>query len=224
MPGANENKNYHLICNAFSLVPPISDTVVANNGCTSHCFKPDTPCDDKQPVCDGLRVSLPNGTLIWATHTGLLPVYIPLPPISNYARHFSFFPGLTSKSLISIGQFFDDGYSAIFTAHTVCLVKDVSYAVVGHHNRSNGLWYIALTASTLPSHPPFPQAHVNSAYRMKTLKDLVIYLHRACFSPVVSTCTKSINAGYFTTWIGLTSAFVRKDLPKAIAAAKDHPR
>ena len=59
---------------------------------------------------------------------------------------------------------------------------------------------------------------------MKTLEDLVIYLHRACFSPMVSTWTKAINTGYFTTWPGLTSSLVRTHLHKAIVTAKGRIR
>ena len=59
---------------------------------------------------------------------------------------------------------------------------------------------------------------------MKTLKDLVIYLHRGCFSPMVSTWTKAIDAGYFTNLPGLISAIVRKHLPKAITTIKVHLR
>jgi hypothetical protein len=59
---------------------------------------------------------------------------------------------------------------------------------------------------------------------MKTLQDLVVYLHRACFSPVTRTWTATIDAGYFATWPGLTSALVRKHLPKSIATAKGHLR
>ena len=150
MPGANKNKNCTLICNVFPLVSPSSATVFANTGCTSHCCKIDTPCDNKQPVHDGLRVRLPNSTSIQATHTGLLPADGPLLPISTDTRCVSLFTGLTSKTLISIGQFFYGGYSAVFTAHTIHLIKDDASTVVGHHNRSNGLWDIALTTSTPP--------------------------------------------------------------------------
>ena len=155
MPGANKTKNCHLICNGFSLVPPSSATVVTDTSCTSLCFKLDTTCNKKKPVRDGLRVGLPNGTSIQATHTGLLPADCPLPPLLTNACRVSLFPGLTSKALISIGNFFDDGYSAVFTAHIVRLVKYDASAVVVHRNRSNCLWYIAITASAPPSNPPF---------------------------------------------------------------------
>ena len=123
----------------FYLVPPSSATAVANTGCTSHCFKLDTPCEDKQPACDGRRVGFSNGTLMQATHTSLLPADGPLPPLSTDARRVRLFPGITSKSLISIGQFCDDGYSAVFTSHTVRLVKYDAYTVVGHRNLFNSL-------------------------------------------------------------------------------------
>ena len=48
---------------------------------------------------------------------------------------------------------------------------------------------------------------------MKTKADLVQYLYRCAFSPVVHTWTKAINAGYFATWPGLTSELVHKHLP-----------
>ena len=59
---------------------------------------------------------------------------------------------------------------------------------------------------------------------MKTKADLVQYLHRAAFSPVVSTWTRAIDAGFFATWPGLTSDLVRKHLPKSLATAKGHLR
>ena len=57
---------------------------------------------------------------------------------------------------------------------------------------------------------------------MRTKADLVQYLHRCAFSPVVHTWTKAIGAGFFATWPGLTSELVRKHLPKSLATAKGH--
>ena len=57
---------------------------------------------------------------------------------------------------------------------------------------------------------------------MTTNAELVQYLHRCAFSPVVHTWTKAINAGYFAIWPGLTSELVRKHLPKLLATAKGH--
>ena len=57
---------------------------------------------------------------------------------------------------------------------------------------------------------------------MTTKADLLQFLHRAAFIPVVLTWKNSINAGYFTMWPGLTSELVRKHLPKSLATAKGH--
>ena len=57
---------------------------------------------------------------------------------------------------------------------------------------------------------------------MKTKAELVQYLHRCDFSPVVHTWTKDIDSGYFATWPSLTSKLVRKHLPKSLATAKGH--
>ena len=70
------------------------------------------------------------------------------------------------------------------------------------------------------------QAYVftNSAYHMSTLPALVQFLHRAYFRPVVDTCYKAIDAGYFTNLPGLTSMLVRKHLPASIETVKGHLR
>ena len=50
------------------------------------------------------------------------------------------------------------------------------------------------------------------------------YLHRAAFSPVMSSWTTAITAGFLTTCLGLMYALVRKHLPESIATAKGHLR
>ena len=82
-----------------------------------------------------------------------------------------------------------------------------------------------MSALTSAAHTS-PQSYIfsNSAYHINTLPALVQFLNRACFSPVVYTWCKAIDAGYFTTWLGLTSKLVRKHLPKSIDTAKVHLR
>ena len=59
---------------------------------------------------------------------------------------------------------------------------------------------------------------------MSTLSPLVQFLHRACFSPVIDTWCKAIDAGYFTTCPGLTINLVRKHLPTYIETSNVHLR
>jgi hypothetical protein len=44
------------------------------------------------------------------------------------------------------------------------------------------------------------------------------------FQPVIKTWTQAIDAGFFTTWPGLTSALVRKHVSKSVVTAKVHLR
>ena len=93
-------------------------------------------------------------------------------------------------------------------------------------NTNNGLYYIDLQhldpapTTHLPQHSLF----YNNVHTLSTKSDIMQYLHRAAFSPVVSSWTTAITAGFFPTWPGLTAALVRKHLTKSIATAKGHLR
>ena len=67
----------------------------------------------------------------------------------------------------------------------------------GNKNTSNGIYYIEFKSQySSPPSGPGPVSHAtNSAYSMTTKHDLVQYLHRAAFIPIVSTWTKAIDAG-----------------------------
>ena len=82
-----------------------------------------------------------------------------------------------------------------------------------------------MSALTSAAHTcPQVYVFVNSAYHMNTLPVLVQLLQQACFRPVVDTWCKAIDAGYFTTWPGLTSRLVHKHLTSSIETAKGHLR
>ena len=161
-----------------------------------------------------------------ATHSGLLPESSVFPPLSLSARRVHVFPAITKNPLLAIGQFCDDGYSATFTATTVSLSKNGRTFLIGHRDPLNKLWHMNLAAKPTITSALVPVAPVtlvsNNVYVMRTLSDLVQYHHRSCFSPVVKTWTAAIDAGFYTTWPGLTSALVRKHLPKSVATAKGH--
>ena len=64
----------------------------------------------------------------------------------------------------------------------------------------------------------------NNVYEHKKKKDTVSYLHKAAFSPVKSTWIQVIQAGFYTTWPGLTPELVEKYLDKSTATVKGHLR
>lgn len=53
-------------------------------------------------------------------------------------------------------------------------------------------------------------------------RDLIKYLHAACFSPVPSTWIQAIKANNFITWPGLTIQLVKKHLPLTEATIQGH--
>jgi hypothetical protein len=62
----------------------------------------------------------------------------------------------------------------------------------------------------------------NHAHDNNNQKDLINYLHAACFSPVKSTWIKAIKNGNFSSWLGLNEQNVEKYLSKSTSTAKVH--
>jgi hypothetical protein len=65
-------------------------------------------------------------------------------------------------------------------------------------------------------------AQCNHAHDNNNQKDLINYLHSACFSPVKSTWIKAIANGNFSSWPGLNEHSVEKYLSKSTSTAKVH--
>jgi hypothetical protein len=66
------------------------------------------------------------------------------------------------------------------------------------------------------------QVQCNHAHYNSNQKDLIKYLHAACFSPVKSTWITAIKNGNFTSWPGLTEQAVEKHLSKSTSTTKVH--
>jgi hypothetical protein len=62
----------------------------------------------------------------------------------------------------------------------------------------------------------------NHAHDNNNQKDLINYLHAACFSPVKSTWIKAIKNGIVSSWPGLNEHNVEKYLSKSTSTAKGH--
>jgi hypothetical protein len=66
------------------------------------------------------------------------------------------------------------------------------------------------------------QVHCNHAHDNSNQKDLIYYLHAACFSNVKSTWITAIKNENFTSWPGLTEQAVEKHLLKYTSTTKGH--
>jgi hypothetical protein len=159
------------------------------------------------PTPHGIPVRLPNGTIIRSTHSALLD----LPDLPIAARKAHIFPDLKNSALISIGQFCDNGFEARFTKQHVRIIDNHNTTILqGNRDPTSGLWSLNLHSPLAPITPaPKDPDHLsNNVHELTTKRDIVKYLHQACGSPVQSTWVKAIEAGYFTTWPGLTPALV----------------
>jgi hypothetical protein len=131
------------------------------------------------------------------------------------------------KSLISLGQLCNHGCDyVLLDKHYASVIKDGVTSVIGSRDPTDGMWLAGVAPSGAPN--PFPTHHAtyqhyaNSAYEQKTKVRLIDFLHRACFSPPISTWTQAIEKNFFATLPGLTADAVRKYLPKSLATAKGH--
>jgi hypothetical protein len=115
-----------------------------------------------------------------------------------------------------------------FDRTSVEVFHNHKWILEGVRNERNGLWTVDLQDNnshsekdkTTTTNLKSEQAHI--VYEYTNQQDLVRFLHAAVFSPVQDTWLKSIRAGHFATWPGLTEDLVRKHLPTEIATLKGH--
>jgi hypothetical protein len=87
----------------------------------------------------------------------------------------------------------------------------------GSRDPKSRLWRVDLKQN-LEKH----EIQCNHAHDNNSQKDLINYLHAACFSPVKSTWITAIRNGNFLSWPGLTEHAVEKHLSKSTATTKGH--
>jgi hypothetical protein len=207
-------------------VPTVSEKAIIDSGCTSHLVKSFTKCSNKTPTTQGVRVGIANGQVMTATHNATL--HLPHLPVqlNSSACKASVHPDL-QKSLISLGQLCDNGcdYVLLDKKHASIIQNGVT-SIIGMRDPRNGMWLVDIEPSgapiILPNRHPNYQHYANSAYEQKTKGALIDFLHRACFSPPISTWVQAIENNFFTTWPGLSAEAVQKFLPKSLATAKGH--
>jgi hypothetical protein len=151
---------------------------------------------------------MPNGTTILWSHTCNL-LLTDLPP---QARQAHILPGLVNSSLISVGQLCDNGCIFTFTNDQVTVTKKKKCVMHGSRDPKSRLWRVNLKQKS-ETH----EIQCNHAHDNNNQKDLINYLHAACFSPVKSTWITAIKKGNFLSWQGLTEHAVEKHLSKSTA-------
>jgi hypothetical protein len=197
MGGTNSNLKNHCHMTTSTIVPTTIQQGVLDSGCTSNLITSSTKCINKVLTTHGLRVGIPNGHSMQASQNAKLDLqHLPI-QLNSSARDASVQPDL-QKSLVSLGQLCDNGCDyVLLDKHYVSVIKDGITSVIGLRDPTNGMWLVDLEPSGLPT--PLPSQHPTyqhcaySAYEQKTKVQLIDFLHRACFSPPISTWTQAIE-------------------------------
>jgi hypothetical protein len=114
--------------------------------------------------------------------------------LPHQARQAHILPGLVHNSLISVGQVCDNECSVNFTHDQVTVSRNGKEVMYGYRDPKSRPWRVNLKQKMKPKNAQCNHAHDNN-----NQKDLVNYLHAACFSPVKSTWIKAIKNGIFSS-------------------------
>jgi hypothetical protein len=132
-----------------------------------------------------------------ATHTCTLK----LPNVPRAAQSAHIFPKMQS-ALLSTPKLCDAGCTAHFSNTTVIVrTQDGTVVLSGHRDPITKLWGVPLPPhENVPTKQPKQVvAFANSAYKQKTLQDLLAFLHATAGSPTVATWCLAIDQGYYNT-------------------------
>ncbi|OEU07083.1 hypothetical protein FRACYDRAFT_198400 [Fragilariopsis cylindrus CCMP1102] len=129
--------------------------------------------------------------------------------------------------LLSIPVLADDGCKIELTEDNIVVKKNNKIILKGIRDKVSTLWMIPikhreksrLFAQQLP---PVPIHAANSAYHQPTIAKLMAYLNAAIGSLPVKTLCNAIDNDWLTSFPGLTSAAIRKHLPKSISTTMGH--
>ena len=170
---------------------------------------------------NGVKVSLPDNTILQSTHTGNLP----LKHLSTAATTAHILPGLQNNSLLSLGQLGDDGCMILLSRQYMHVFKIFELILKGFRNNIDGLWDVPLQLHPNDK-PNYCQTTPNKLNVITPVKQhsqtLIQYLHAALFSPAKSTIIKALQNNHFAGWPGLTLDNVHKYLQDTPATAKGH--
>jgi hypothetical protein len=186
-----------------------------NSGCTGHFLLVNAQCLNKVKSRTPLTVRLPNGATMESSHTAELDI----PELNAAAYKAHVFPDMANHSLLSVGQFCNEGYIVTFKHASVTICNsEKSLILSGPRDLDTGLWRINLKQRN--NHIPEPIA--NNVYELRNTVSLVHYLHKALFSPMKSALLQAVKDGHIITWPSLSEDTMNKHLKLTPATAMGH--
>ena len=178
---------------------------------------PQTPGTDSKKLEHGTLVGLPDGSTTFTAHSKklLLPE---LPPAACKGEIGPF-----RQPLISIPQLCQNNLKVTFDKEKSAIYSQNGRPVLtGKFCPIQNLFLLPMGSShshKLPLQKLQQSANNVQISTLDSKQNLAIWYHRICFSPVVTTWIKTINAGFFFTWTGLTSKLITKHLPPSVNTA-----
>ena len=121
----------------------IQTGAILDSGATSHFLVLMAPKEGITPASNPMRVSLPNGDTIQATHTCTLA----LPQLPEKVRHSHIIPGLAAYSLLSVVKLCDTGCDVTFTKIDCTVQLRGRVLMTGTKDTKTGLWMLPLTTA-----------------------------------------------------------------------------
>jgi hypothetical protein len=205
--------------------PPFLD-FKADSGATAH-FHQATNQLAHRPISasnPAVHVIVPNGGIMRSTATAHLPLPYLLPATTKSHA----FPTLASGSLLSVGQICDNACTAIFDANSVRMYHNQDVTVTSSRppilSGTRQMPLQPLYNIRIPTTPTSLCTHSVNALTAKLphLKDRLAFYHAALFSPVLSTWTQAITAGFLDSWPEITAKQVTQYPPRSEATPMGH--
>jgi hypothetical protein len=229
-------KHYNHCLPYTGCTPTHKHIAIVYSGFTGHYGMVTAPITNKKVATMPIQVTLPDGASIKSSHTWNLI----LPQLPETAKKVHVIPGLSTSSLLYVGQLVDADCSITFDKTKVQILHKKAKILEGQRNLRNGPWTVDLQGNKSQpplnfSEPKYTSTHcgvkdlqtmhtceAHIIYECSNKRDLVQYLHAAAFIPVPDTWLKATRAGHFATWPDLIEDLVRKHLPKELATIKGH--
>ena len=132
-------------------------------------------------------------------------------------------------TLIGVGTLCDADYTVTFTRESVIVSNKQGTVVLTCWREATGhrIWQIALqpgesSLTSMPNDAKQAKLEAFSTYDLPSVADLIRYFHATAGYPVRSTWLKSVGAGNYSLWPGLTLANVTKYCPSTEATIMVH--
>jgi hypothetical protein len=107
----DKHMNHYTHCFPYTGCTPFNKHIaIVDSGCTGHYLKVTAPVADKQVAKTPIKVTLPEGASIQSSHTCDLV----LPQLPDTGKIAHVIPGLSTSSLLSVGQLVDAACSVTF--------------------------------------------------------------------------------------------------------------